>query len=88
MNRRFLVVCLLLLPAFILSAGGTQEKKAGPVTLTLWYPAGEITVTSLPFRDGSFSILTIRPSIYSFSLTAFPVSVILIPLFSALLLLD
>ncbi len=53
MKDRSLVLFLLLLPAFILSAGGTQEKKAGPVTLTLWYPAGEITVTSLPFRDGS-----------------------------------
>ena len=33
-------------------AGGTQEKQsAGPVTLTLWFPAGEITADTLPFRD-------------------------------------
>jgi multiple sugar transport system substrate-binding protein len=42
---------LLFLPALWLSAAGAQEK--GPVTLTLWYPAGEITATSMPFRDGS-----------------------------------
>jgi ABC-type glycerol-3-phosphate transport system substrate-binding protein len=47
----FLAAVLLLLPALWLAAAGQQEK--GPVTLTLWYPAGEITATSMPFRDNS-----------------------------------
>jgi ABC-type glycerol-3-phosphate transport system substrate-binding protein len=46
------LVVLLLLPAMALLATGGQEKTTGPVTLTLWYPAGEITVTTLPFREG------------------------------------
>jgi len=46
-----LAIALLIAPAAGLLAGGTQE--AGPVTLTLWYPAGEITSTSMPLRDGT-----------------------------------
>ncbi len=44
-------IVLLIAPAVGLLATGTQEK--GPVTLTLWYPAGEITATSMPLRDGT-----------------------------------
>jgi multiple sugar transport system substrate-binding protein len=37
---------LLLVPALLITAA--DKKK-----LTFWYPAGEITATSMPFRDGS-----------------------------------
>jgi len=46
----FMLVFLLVLTASAF-AEGKQEK--GPVKLTLWYPAGEITATSMEFRDGS-----------------------------------
>lgn len=46
-----LAVALVIAPAVGLLATGTQE--AGPVTLTLWFPAGEITATSMPLRDGT-----------------------------------
>ncbi len=46
-----LTMALLLLPVLAVMAGGKQE--AGPTKLTLWYPAGEITATSMPLRDGS-----------------------------------
>jgi len=44
-------IALFLAPAAGLLATGTQE--AGPATLTLWFPAGEITATSMPLRDGT-----------------------------------
>ncbi len=46
--RKALVVflVLLLVPALFVTAA--DKKK-----LTFWYPAGDITATSLPFRDGS-----------------------------------
>jgi len=47
-----LVTAFLLLPALFLPAAGREEK--GPFVLTLWYPAGEITAASMPFRDGSW----------------------------------
>ena len=47
----FFVVLTIPMLAF---AGGAQEKQAaGPVTLTLWFPAGEITSDTLPFRSGT-----------------------------------
>ena len=46
-----IVLTLLIAPAMMLLAGAGQE--AGPVTLSFWYPAGEITATSMPHRDGS-----------------------------------
>jgi len=45
------VIILLIVPLVCSVASGKQEK--GPVTLTLWYPAGAITSTSIMFRDGS-----------------------------------
>jgi len=50
--RRMVIISLLLF--VVLAPGfstGVQEKKAGPVTLTLWYPAGEITQTTRAYRD-------------------------------------
>lgn len=47
----FFLFALFLVSVLLVFAEGKQEK--GPVTLTLWYPAGEITATSMPFRDGS-----------------------------------
>ncbi|MGA2378424.1 MAG: extracellular solute-binding protein [Spirochaetia bacterium] len=46
--KKALVVFLLLLlvPALLVTAA--DKKK-----LTFWYPAGEITATSMPFREGS-----------------------------------
>ncbi len=51
--KKALIISLMLLfiPVLMLTAAGEQEK--GPVTLTLWFPAGEITATSMPLRDGS-----------------------------------
>jgi multiple sugar transport system substrate-binding protein len=49
----FLIAVLVVLPFAVFASGSTEQQASGPATLTLWYPAGEITVTSLPFRDGS-----------------------------------
>ncbi len=52
MKKNVLIFFLLFLLPLVLFATGEQEQKsAGPVTLDLWYPAGEITSTSMPFRD-------------------------------------
>ena len=45
-RARLLLVLLLLVPVLCLSAA--DKKK-----IVFWYPAGEITATSMPFRDGS-----------------------------------
>jgi multiple sugar transport system substrate-binding protein len=41
-----LIIALLLVPALFATAA---DKKQ----LTLWYPAGDITATSMPFREGT-----------------------------------
>lgn len=46
-----LVIVMVLLLTMAAFTEGKQEK--GPVTLTFWFPAGAITATSMPFRDGS-----------------------------------
>ncbi len=47
----FLITIMILLATLLSFSEGKQEK--GPVILTFWYPAGEITATSMPFRDGT-----------------------------------
>lgn len=46
-GRQVLVACLVLLLVAGLSSASAQPRR----TLTLWYPAGEITQTTLPLRD-------------------------------------
>jgi ABC-type glycerol-3-phosphate transport system substrate-binding protein len=46
--KKALVVFLVLLLVPVLFVTAADKKK-----LTFWYPAGDITATSMPFRDGS-----------------------------------
>jgi ABC-type glycerol-3-phosphate transport system substrate-binding protein len=46
--KKTLVVLLVLLLVPVLFVTAADKKK-----ITFWYPAGDITATSLPFRDGS-----------------------------------
>ena len=53
--RRFVLVFSIAVAIPLLAfAQGTQKKQTGgTVELNLWFPAGEITADTLPFRDGS-----------------------------------